>query len=442
MVISMKRTIFFLILIFALFVTISPKVYCLTNDYLIYVSENNLVSDDYSPTETVELNNYVPCTVAKLVVDKQTGLAFIEMYNDMIKDGLLNLKVKSGYRSFNTQTYIFNNRILKYQNKGYSYSDSYNMAKTIIAVPASSEHQLGLALDVTTDGTLEQTFADTAEGKWLLENSYRYGFVLSFPEEKQDITGIIYEPWHYRYVGKIHAKIMHENNWCLKEYIDYLQENDCYEYRENDNVIRVFYGEKNITGDIVETSNTNIKENMFVTQEKFDSLKYVYGHWAEDYILKFYENGILSEDEYIYPDAYINRAQFVNLAAKRLQLEKIQDYVEFTDVLEDNKYFDSIKLANEMGIVSGDGGKFNPSKIVTRQEMFVMISRALKLDNITIINYVDIPDISGWAFQDVQKLAYINAINGYDDNTIRPLNKVTLAEAISFIVKCLQSNNK
>lgn len=436
----MKKILTLSIVIIVLLISINHVAYGLTNEYLIYVSENNKVTNIYGPTETLELNSHVPCNVAKIIVEKQAGLAYIEMYNAMVKDGLKNVKVQSGYRSFNYQTYLFNKRVSLYQNRGYSYSDSYNMAKRITAVPASSEHQLGLALDLTTDGTLEETFAYTAEGQWLLKNSYKYGFVLSFAEDKQDITGIIYEPWHYRYVGKTHAKIMYENNWCLKEYIDYLQNNDCYEFRKEDNIIRVFYGEKNIIGDIIETSNTNTNENIIVTQEKFDSLKNVYGHWAEKDILDFYEKGILTKDEYIYPNLYINRAQFADLIAKSFQLDKVQSYAEFLDVSKENSYYNSIKLANEMGIISGDNGKFNPNKNITRQEMFVMVSRALKLDNIKMINYTDIASISGWAFQDVQKLTYINALNGYEDNTIKPLKNVTLAEAISFISKCFQYN--
>ena len=437
----MKKKLFLLMAFLVSSVLINSKVYGMTNDYLFYVSEDNKVSKDYAPLETLELNKYVPCTATKLIVDKQTGYAFVEMYKEMINEGLSSLKVCSGYRSFNTQTYLFNNRVSMYQKKGYSFSDSYNIAKRINAVPASSEHQLGLAVDVTTDGTLEQTFAKTMEGKWLLENAHKYGFVLSFPEEKQDLTGIIYEPWHYRYVGKTHAKIMYENNWCLKEYIEYLQNNNCYEYRDNDNIIRVFYGEKNIIGDIVDTSQTNTKDNIFVTEEKFDSLKYVYGHWAEENILKFYEDGVLLEDDYIYPNAYINRAQFANLIARSFQLDKVQNYAEFKDVSQDHKYYNSIKLANETGLISGENGKFYPNKNITRQEMFVMVSRALKLENIKIINFSDISNISGWAFQDVQKLFFINAINGYEDNTIKPLNKVTLAEGISFIARLMNMEN-
>ena len=437
----MKRLISFFILAIIVSVVHNPKVFGMVNDYLIYISENNTISKDYAPSEIIELNNYVPCTAAKLKLEKQAGLAFIEMYNDMIKDGLLNLKANSGYRSYNTQTYIFNNRVSMYQKRGYSYLDSYNMAKKIIAVPASSEHQLGLAIDVTTDGTLEQTFADTPEGKWLLNNSYKYGFVLSFPEDKQDITGIIYEPWHYRYVGKIHAEIMYKNDWCLKEYLEYLKKYDCYEYREDDNVIRIFYGDKGITGDIVDVSFTNTKDNVYVTKEKFDCLKYVYGNWAEDPILKFYESGIFTENDYIYPNEYINRAQFAALIAGSFKLDKIQNYVEFEDVSIDNIYYEHIKLAYEMGMVSGENFNFNPNKNITRQEMFVIISRALKLENIKLINYTDNSNISGWAFQDIQKLSCANLINGYEDNTIRPLNYVTLAEAVSFIAKCIESNS-
>ena len=105
--------------------------------------------------------------------------------------------------------------------QGMSREKAEAQTATMIAVPGTSEHHTGLAADIVTPThqTLDPEFANTEAGKWLQEHAVEYGFVLRDPEEKQDITNIIYESWHYRYVGKEHAKLMKENNLCLEEYL-------------------------------------------------------------------------------------------------------------------------------------------------------------------------------------------------------------------------------
>ena len=96
----------------------------------------------------------------------------------------------------------------------------------MIAVPGTSEHHTGLAADIVTPThqTLDPQFADTAAGKWLLEHAADYGFILRYPEDKQETTKIIYESWHYRYVGEEHAKAIKESGLCLEEYLEQLKE--------------------------------------------------------------------------------------------------------------------------------------------------------------------------------------------------------------------------
>ena len=95
-----------------------------------------------------------------------------------------------------------------------------------MAVPGTSEHQLGLAVDIvdTANQHLDESQETTDVQKWLLQNSWKYGFILRYPSDKSDITGIIYEPWHYRYVGKDAAKAIYEEGICLEEYVARLAE--------------------------------------------------------------------------------------------------------------------------------------------------------------------------------------------------------------------------
>lgn len=137
------------------------------------------------------------------------------------KDGL-NLVVRSPYRTSGHQEDNFNNRIKSYMRQGLSYMEAYKATSRVITVPGCSEHEVGLALDITSDTfiPLQQGFADTEEGKWLEEHCHEYGFILRYPSGKEYITGIEYEPWHFRYVGREAAAIINEEELCLEEFWD------------------------------------------------------------------------------------------------------------------------------------------------------------------------------------------------------------------------------
>jgi D-alanyl-D-alanine carboxypeptidase len=121
--------------------------------------------------------------------------------------------LSSAYRDYNTQKYLYDRKVLQYNE---------DIAKAIIAVPGTSEHQLGLAVDIT-DKYYEfknVSLENTALFKWLNSTCQDYGFILRYPKDKTDITNIVYEPWHFRYVGIEPAKYMKERNLCLEEFID------------------------------------------------------------------------------------------------------------------------------------------------------------------------------------------------------------------------------
>lgn len=105
---------------------------------------------------------------------------------------------------------------------GIRLEDAKAKAGRQVAVPGTSEHQLGLAVDIVDVSyqLLDTNQENTDVQKWLLENSWRYGFILRYPTDKTDITGIVYEPWHYRYVGKEYAKEIHEKGVCLEQYLE------------------------------------------------------------------------------------------------------------------------------------------------------------------------------------------------------------------------------
>ncbi len=146
-----------------------------------------------------------------------------QMLNDCRSAGH-NPFIRSSYRTTADQEMLFQNKINRLVKAGYSQDEARTKAATVVAFPGTSEHQMGLALDIVdnTYRNLDEGQANTATQQWLMENSWKYGFILRYPTDKGAITGIIYEPWHYRYVGKELAAELHELNLCLEEYVDML----------------------------------------------------------------------------------------------------------------------------------------------------------------------------------------------------------------------------
>lgn len=135
--------------------------------------------------------------------------------------------VCSSYRPKARQQEIYDESVQKYIAQGMSRKAAKRAAREWVSIPGTSEHQLGLAVDIVP---IENQVLDTAQEfnqtqRWFMKNCHKYGFVLRYPEGKKNITGVGYEPWHYRYVGKKHSKAMKRLGLCLEEYVEYLENN-------------------------------------------------------------------------------------------------------------------------------------------------------------------------------------------------------------------------
>lgn len=159
-----------------------------------------------------------------LQVDERIYDDLNAMLTDCWGAGLKPL-VCSAYRSNATQTRLHNNKIARLRYAGYSYDTAVKEAARWVAVPGTSEHQTGMALDIVSYNyqLLNEKQETTAEQKWLMEHCWEYGFILRYPKDKTEITGIGYEPWHYRYVGRETAAKLYESGLCLEEYLDSLK---------------------------------------------------------------------------------------------------------------------------------------------------------------------------------------------------------------------------
>ncbi|HIY62152.1 MAG TPA: M15 family metallopeptidase [Candidatus Mediterraneibacter stercoripullorum] len=137
------------------------------------------------------------------------------------------LVICASYRTMEKQQTLFNDKKRRVIREGCPASMADKEAAKTVAWPGTSEHQLGLALDIVDLDyqQLDTRQEETPVQQWLMENSWKYGFILRYPTDKSEITGIIYEPWHYRYVGKEAAKVIHEKGICLEEYLENYQQN-------------------------------------------------------------------------------------------------------------------------------------------------------------------------------------------------------------------------
>lgn len=178
---------------------------------LILVNRNSYIPDDYK-VELTELSNGEK-------VDSRIYPELQEMFNDARAQGY-GLFVREGYRTQEEQQQLLDEKIEAYENEGKSKSEAKKLAEQWVAIPGTSEHQLGIAVDINADTT--KSSSDDVYS-WLAENAHKYGFIKRYPSDKTDITGVINEPWHYRYVGKEVALEIYSQGMCLEEYIDTLE---------------------------------------------------------------------------------------------------------------------------------------------------------------------------------------------------------------------------
>ena len=185
---------------------------------IVVVNPWNAVPEDYTP-DLVEVHYYY--ATADCYVDSSCYDALIAMLSDCNELSGARVCVVSGYRSYQEQTWNFNRKVNSYLSQGYSQEEAEAKAATAVAVPGTSEHHLGLAVDIIDTRLWELTYgqADLSGQQWLMEHCWEYGFILRYPQDKTDVTGIIYEPWHYRYVGTELSAQLHESGLTLEEYI-------------------------------------------------------------------------------------------------------------------------------------------------------------------------------------------------------------------------------
>lgn len=174
---------------------------------LILVNENHSIPEDYSP-ELTQLSNGV-------FIDSRIYSDLQQMFDDARNEDIYPI-VGEGYRTHEQQKQMMQDKIDSFMAEGYSRKEAGKLAENWVAEAGKSEHELGIALDINADTYL---CSDAEVYDWLYENAYKYGFILRYPQNKENITGIDYEPWHYRYVGIDNALEIYNQQITLEEYL-------------------------------------------------------------------------------------------------------------------------------------------------------------------------------------------------------------------------------
>lgn len=189
---------------------------------LLLVNDKNPLPEDYDyeGNLTTIPTNYINGMLNQIDKDVWNYMkAMIDAQRETQTDSKNWLYVRSPYRSYATQKMLFTNQINRNLNAGLSSEEAETKAATVVTRPGRSEHNTGFSADFNI---AEDSFESTPMFTWMQEHAAEYGFVLRFPKDKQDKTGIVYESWHYRFVGINTAKEMNRLNMCLEEYVEYL----------------------------------------------------------------------------------------------------------------------------------------------------------------------------------------------------------------------------
>ena len=179
---------------------------------MVLANRSSVLPGDFTGAETA--------TVGEAVVDARIAEALRQMVNDAAAAGV-KLKPTNGYRSIARQQELWDARVKTLMEGGLSQADAETKAIDYTSAPGTSDHNTGLGLDIVSEDhpAKDAGFAETAAAQWLAEHAADYGFILRYPSDKTEATGMDYEPWHYRYVGSEQAHKIKESGLCLEEYL-------------------------------------------------------------------------------------------------------------------------------------------------------------------------------------------------------------------------------
>jgi len=189
---------------------------------VLLINQDNMLERDFRPENMIDVAPYVRSQRSPMLLEENAGNAYIKMIASMHEYGITNVAAISGFRDWKHQYNLHNNRINALA-RTMPIEQARIVAATIVAPPGASEHQSGLAIDISSaciGFSLSERFESTPAFAWISENAHRYGFIVRYPRDSMHITGVIFEPWHLRYVGMDHAIRIFESGLLLEEYVE------------------------------------------------------------------------------------------------------------------------------------------------------------------------------------------------------------------------------
>ena len=427
------------------------------------VNKTHTLSSGYVPSDLVYVSNYMDAG-GGVLMRRDAATAMGRMAAAAANSGVSSLYALSGYRSYSTQSWLYDNEISTFRNMGYPYNKAVALAAAQVAPPGASEHQTGLAMDFETyeNGyALDESFGNTTAGRWMYANSWKYGFILRYPKDKTNITGYIFEPWHFRYVGTPHAEYMYKNNLCLEEYYDLLKSQGPLEFTSyNGYSYTIYYSATDITAQLNEDGVVTCisiadpaKSGYLLTVRP--RLYDLQNHWSEQEVRSLVNYGIV----YGYPDGTfrpsnnINRAELVALVDRTWDLlfedrEQVESIFTFADVMPADYYFDSLMKMYEAGLVAssmveeGDDGQlyFDGMEPVLRYQAAESLAPLFRaLPQVTgSAELLDMYNQNPVMREAVQILVNYGVIKGDNYGRFNPNNRITRAEISAMLDRIIK----
>lgn len=194
---------------------------CPENDgeFLLIVNYDHRLMNEYVPSDLLP-TEWTREGLDAIKLRKNCAMALDAFLKEAALNGVTDVTITSGYRSYSYQKWLFSYYVERYQSGFATREECEEYVMTFSCREGCSEHQTGLALDMHNLPAADEEFAHTASFAWLEANAHRFGFILRFPKGKEDITGIMFEPWHYRFVGREAATFIYENGLTLEEYAE------------------------------------------------------------------------------------------------------------------------------------------------------------------------------------------------------------------------------
>lgn len=434
---------------------------------LTLVNKEHTLSSDYEPDTLVRLSGFMSGN-SGVSMCATAAEALEELVNAARADGIKDIYAISGYRSYGVQSGLYTRKVTYYRNLGYGVEDARSYAATVVAPPGASEHQTGLALDFGTAENgyaLTDSFADTALGRWLDTYSWRYGFILRYPENKTDITGYIYEPWHFRYVGQPHAEYMYKNDLTLEEYYQLLCDSGSLDFTTWDGTVYEISYSSYYPQQLEPNSKVSVAAAVsggYITTTRVGKVNFadLLGHWSEREVCALIRLGVINgySDDTFRPNKMITRGEVITLVA---EVEKLlfdaggeysglsaEDFAGlFADVYADSWFLPQLWINYENNLIDhllteDSQGRYvlSPSRPALRAEVaqsLALLCAELDQDENIDLQMTDLDDADEALREAVQTLVACGVVQGRPGGKFDPYATITRAEVSTMLYRLI-----